>query len=181
MSTRPRKTLVLLGLALVLAGTAATAQALTRHLPTTSGGDCPLLGKATIAGHFPVAEPTLTVRVRAKPYESCTFTWQPLAQAERLIGGQVVRMPGQGRVSLTRAPVQSPDADWARVMNSYRNDVVVPIPGLGQRAVWSGRRSQVSVLGERHVFHVMVEDSDAPNRVREQAEAMARELLANEG
>lgn len=177
MTTRP--CFLLLAAAVALSSPAA-ANPLARFLPAENQGDCTLLSKDEVARHFPAAPPTLSVRVRGKPYPSCTFQWQPLAQAERKVGGQVVRLPGQGRLTVTRAPVREAEADWRRVMASFRDEAAITIEGVGRRAAWSARRSQLSVLGGAHVFHVMVEDSDAPDAVQARAVAIARQLLEAE-
>lgn len=177
MTARPL--LMLLAAALALPP-AALANPLARFLPAESAAGCDLLSKDDVARHFPAAPPTLSVRVREKPYPSCTFQWQPLAQAERKVGGQLVRLPGQGRLTITRAPVRDPDADWRRVMASFRDEAVAEVQDVGRRGAWSARRSQLSVLGESHVVHVMVEDSDAPGEVQARAVSIARQLLEAE-
>lgn len=159
---------------------AVLANPLIRFLPTDSATACDLFSKDEVAHHFPAAPPTLSVRVREKPYPSCTFQWQPLAQTERKVGGQLLRLPGQGRLTITRAPVRDPDADWRRVIASFRDEAVDEVQRVGRRGAWSARRSQLSVLGETHVFHVMVEDSDAPGDVRARAISIARQLLEAE-
>lgn len=184
MHARTSIPIALAGVALIFCAAAdgrAPQTKLRKHLqPPSAAQDCVLLPKAEVVRQFPAAPPTLSVRTRESPYPSCTFLWTPLAQAERTIGGQRVRVPGQGRLTVTRAALHDPDADWARVMSSYRGETPLVVERLGKRAVWSARRSQVSVQGSTHVFHVMVEDSDAPKAVRERAEAIARVLLRGE-
>lgn len=143
-------------------------------LPT---GDCPLLSEAALRARFPNVAAELESRVRTTPYPSCTYVWVTRAKDKRTFGGQVVEVPGEGRVSVTLAAVRAPEPDWQRVLSSYRIEPPEAVDGIGDKAVWSDQRHQLSVLVPNWVLHVAVEDNDAPGTGREQALAIARDIL----
>ncbi|GAB2503861.1 hypothetical protein [Arenimonas alkanexedens] len=142
-----------------------------------SSDECPLLSEAGLRRHFPKAPAELESRFRNKTYPSCTYVWATEAKRKMEFGGQTVEVGGEGRVTLTVAKVSSPDSDWQRVLSSYRIEPPVAVDGIGDRAVWSDQRGQLSVLDANWVLHVAVADTDAPDQVRDKAIAMAREIL----
>ena len=142
-------------------------------------GDCTLLSEAALRRHFPSAPADMETRVRAKPYPSCTYLWATATPDKRTMAGRIVETPGEGRVTLTVAAVRDPESDWQRVLSSYRTVPPVTVDGIGDRAVWSDQRHQLSVLVPGFVAHVAVEDDDNPGSGREQAIALARDVLAN--
>ena len=144
-------------------------------LPT---GDCTLLSETALRRHFPSAPTEMETRVRAKPYPSCTYLWVSATPNKLNMAGQVIEVPGEGRVTITVAPTQVPDSDWERVLSSYRAAPPEAVDGIGDKAVWSDQRHQLSVLAPASIIHVAVEDNDTPDTGREQAVAIAREVLA---
>lgn len=140
-------------------------------------GECPLLSEAALRGHFPNAPAELESRYRDKTYPSCTYIWVTQAKRTMKMGAHTAQVQGEGRVSLTVAPVRAPEADWQRVLSSYRIEPPVAVDGIGDKAVWSDQRHQLSVLVPNWVLHVAVEDDDAPGTGREQAIAIARDIL----
>lgn len=144
-------------------------------LPTD---DCTLLSEATLRRHFPKAPAQMETRVRLQPYPSCTYLWASTTPGKRTIAGRVVEIAGEGRVTITVAPIRSPKSDWQRVLSSYRT-APVPVEGIGDKAVWSDQRHQLSVLVPAFVAHVAVEDNDNPGSTREKAIAVARDVLAD--
>ena len=58
--------------------------------------------------------------------------------------------------------MRAPESDWQRVLSSYRIAPPVAVDGIGDKAVWSDQRHQLSVLVPNWVLHVAVEDNDAP-------------------
>lgn len=147
-----------------------------KALPT---GDCTLLSEATLRSKFPNAPTEMEIRVRANPYPSCTYLWTSATPNKISMAGQVVEVPGEGRVTITVAPVRAPESDWQRVLSSYRTVPPVSVDGIGDKAVWSDQRHQLSVLVPGFVAHVAVEDDDNPGSGREQAIALARDVLAS--
>ncbi len=146
-----------------------------KALPT---GDCTLLSEAAMRRHFPSAPAEIETRVRAKPYSSCTYLWTSATPNKVTMAGQTVDVPGEGRVTITVAPVRAPEPDWQRVLSSYRSAPPVAVDGIGDKAVWSDQRHQLSVLVPGFVAHVAVEDDDNPGSGREQAISLARDVLA---
>ncbi len=147
-----------------------------KALPT---GDCTLLSEAALRRHFPKAPAKMETRVRAQPYPSCTYLWVTATPSKVAMAGQVVEVPGEGRVTLTIAPIHAPESDWQRVLSSYRTVPPVAVDGIGDKAVWSDQRHQLSVLVPHWVLHVAVEDNDTAGSGREKAVAVARDILAD--
>lgn len=147
-----------------------------KALPT---GVCTLLSEAALRRHFPRAPAEMETRVRAKPYSSCTYLWVAATRKQVRMAGRVIEGPGEGRVTLTVAPVRAPESDWERVLSSYRSVPPVSVDGIGDKAVWSDQRHQLSVLVPGWVVHVAVEDTDTAGSGREQAVAIGRDILAD--
>jgi hypothetical protein len=141
-------------------------------------GDCPLLSEAALRRHFPKAPAEIETRVRDKTYPSCTYRWVSATPRKAMMAGQEVEIGGEGRVTITIAPIRAPESDWQRVLSSYRIEPPVAVDGIGDKAVWSDQRHQLSVLVPGWVAHVAVEDDDSPGTGREQAVAVARDVLA---
>ena len=147
-----------------------------KALPT---GDCTLLSEAALRRHFPSAPAEMETRVRVKPYPSCTYLWVTATPNKVAMAGQVVEVPGEGRITLTIAPINAPESDWQRVLSSYRTVPPVTVDGIGDKAVWSDQRHQLSVLVPKWVVHVAVEDNDTAGNGRDKAIEIAREILAD--
>lgn len=132
------------------------------------GAICPLLDEVEVTYLLPAAAGA-QVRTRDKPWPSCTFTWTAALPIRKTIGGQVMEIPGEGRLTITVVAVQDPDADWERVLNKYRGEDPVGVPAVGRRAVWSVQRRQLSIQAERHLYHVALENPDEPSAEQETA------------
>lgn len=132
-------------------------------------GECPMLESSEVAYLFPAARDTLQTRFRSRPFPSCTFTWQAIREARQVIGGQTIAVPGNGRLTITRAATRSPQQDWQKVLASYGSEALQDVPAIGRRAVWSHKRSQLSVLATGHIYHVAVDDTDNPDLILERA------------
>lgn len=160
---------------------AAPSSAIERLRATTmlSGSSiCPLLSEAALRRHFPSAPAEMETHVGDKTYPSCTYLWVSATPSKMIMAGQEVEIGGEGRVTLTVAPVRVPESDWQRVLSSYRIKPPVAVAGIGDKAVWSDQRNQLSVLAPGWVVHVAVEDNDTPGPDSEKAVAIARDILA---
>jgi len=144
---------------------------------TADEGVCPLLDPGLVVKHFPAGGDNFKVRYREKPYASCTFTWKSVAKKTISVAGQIIESPGEGRLSVTRAAVRSAQPDWLRVLNQYGEEDLLEVEGIGERAVWSSRRSQLSVQDAKYLVQVAVEDPDKPDNLTQNAIAIAVELL----
>lgn len=139
-------------------------------------GGCPIFEPAQVQALFPAAT-KLHTKSRAKPYMTCTFTWASTAPERRTIGSQVIESPGQGRLTLTRAEAKSVEGDWQRVLKSYGDETLLEVAGIGDRAVWSARRSQVSAQNSGFIVHVALSNPDAPDELMTMASRLAGQLL----
>ncbi len=138
---------------------------------------CELLDTAEVVYLVPAAA-NAQVRSREKPYPSCTYTWPAAKPIQKSIGGRVMEMPGEGRLTLTLAAVKDAETDWSRVIASYGNQELLDVPAVGTSAVWSAQRHQLSVLAGSHIIHVALENPDEPGVEYESAVRLAL-LLAD--
>jgi hypothetical protein len=97
-----------------------------------------------------------------------------------ILGGQQVEVPGEGRLSVTRAPVRTKSSDWQRVLSSYGSEELIQVPNIGEQAVWSPKRRQLSVLSAEAVVHVAVENPDQLAAEQASAEKIAQLLLGEQ-
>jgi len=138
--------------------------------------DCPMFDANQVQALFPAAS-KLGMKSREKPYPTCTFTWASATPERRTIGNQVIESPGQGRLTLTRAVVKSATADWDRVLKSYGDETLQSVEDVGDRAVWSQRRSQISAQNAGFIVHVALSNPDAPDESLATAIEIAQQLL----
>ena len=148
-------------------------KARTASLP----GPCPFFDAAVVQKLFPNSAAEAAFKRRDKPYPSCTYTWKAKQPKTMKIGEHVVKVPSEGRLTLTRAPSRVAAKDWERVLLGYRNKPLTPVPELGTYAGWSDKRRQLSWIAKGHVFHVAVEDDDQPDAQQKNAMAVAAELM----
>lgn len=150
-SVRRRGARFLLPALLALAGVA----------PAMAGADCPLLEAGEVAHLLPAAVEA-KVSSRDKPWPTCSFTWRAAHSVAMTVGGQVMEVPGEGRLTITMAALKNPDGDWQRVLISYGDQELLEVPAVGRRAVWSAQRKQLSVQAEGHLYHVALTNPDDP-------------------
>jgi cytochrome c5 len=93
------------------------------------------------------------------------------------IAGQKISVPVEGRLTTTQAQIKSSESDWQRVLASYGSEQLKEIPATGKKAVWSERRGQLSVQGEKHIYHVAVEGVESPLSPMEVAAKVALQLI----
>lgn len=139
--------------------------------------DCPLLASAGILAIFPASNNKPILKHRVKPYPSCTFIWKSNSVQVKNLSGHRVEFPGESRVSITRADVRSKDSDWQRVLTSYGTQPLTEVQDIGIKAVWSEKRHQLSVMTDKYVIHVAVEDPDKPADEQKNAQHIAQLLL----
>lgn len=102
-------------------------------------------------------------------YPTCTYIWGPPTKrdAARAAAG----LKPDGAKMMVIFAQTSGIADWSRVTNVYSD--AVDVSGLGQVAVWSAIRSQLSLMDENGlVIHVYLEEIEG-------AEAKAVEVAAH--
>ncbi len=143
----------------------------------TPPGPCPFFDVAVVHKVFPNSINEAAFKRRDKPYPSCTYTWNAKHVNTMKMGGREVKVPSEGRLTLTKAQTRVEAKDWERVLTGYRNQQLSPVPELGQYAVWSAQRRQLSWIAKGHVFHVAVEDDDQPDAQQKNAMAVAAELI----
>ena len=145
----------------------------TRGLP----GPCPFFDAAVVQKVFPNSTNEATFSRREKPYPSCSYIWKAKTKNTMKMAGRDVQIPSEGRLTITRAPSRVAAKDWERVLMGYPNQQLTPVPELGQYAIWSAKRRQLSWIAKGHVFHVAVQDDDQPDAQQKNAMAVAAELV----
>ncbi|OAD39555.1 hypothetical protein LPB72_21510 [Hydrogenophaga crassostreae] len=140
-------------------------------------GPCPFFDVAVVHKIFPSSSNESVFKRREKPYPSCTYIWTAKHMNAVKMAGMVAKVPSEGRLTLTKAPTRVEAKDWERVLMSYKNQPLIQVPELGQYAVWSAQRRQLSWIAKGHVFHVAVEDDDQPGAQQANAMAVAAELV----
>lgn len=140
-------------------------------------GPCPFFDVAVVHKVFPHSSNEAQFKSRDKPYPSCTYIWTAKNKSTMKMAGREVQVPSEGRLTLTKAPSRVAANDWERVLMGYKNQQLTPVPELGQYAVWSAQRRQLSWIAKGHVFHVAVEDADQPETQQKSAMAVAAELI----
>ena len=143
----------------------------------TPQGPCPFFDVAVVQKIFPNSSNEASFKRREKPYPSCTYLWAAKHMNAVKMAGMVAKVPSEGRLTLTKAPTRVEAKDWERVLMSYKNQQLTQVPELGQYAVWSAQRRQLSWIAKGHVFHVAVEDDDQPDNQQANAMAVAAELI----
>ena len=143
----------------------------------TPEGPCPFFDAAVVKRIFPNSANEPIFKRREKPFPSCTYIWKASKMNTLKMAGQPVAVPSEGRLTLTEVATRSEAKDWERVLMGYKNQQLTPIPALGQYAVWSDKRRQLSFIAKGHIFHVAVEDIDQPEAQQKNALAVAAELV----
>lgn len=139
--------------------------------------DCPLLKPADVLAIFPASKNESSSKYKEKPYPSCTFIWKSNTVQIKEFSGHRIEIPGESRVSITRAEVRSKDSDWQRVLAAYGTQPLTDVQHIGIKAVWSEKRHQLSVMTDEYVFHIAVEDPDQPAAEQKNAQHIAQLLL----
>ena len=140
--------------------------------------NCPLLASVDMLAIFPASKNEPSTKYRDKPYPSCTFIWKANTVQIKEFSGHRVEIPGESRVSITRATVRSKDSDWQRMLTSYGTQPLTEVQNIGIKAVWSEKRHQLSVMTDKYVIHVAVEDPDQPASEQKNAQHIAQLLLS---
>lgn len=149
----------------------------TLGLAAAPQGPCPFFDVAVVHKVFPNSTNEAVFKRRDKPFPSCTYIWNAKHMNSVKMGGLVVKVPSEGRLTLTKAPIRVEVKDWDRVLLGYGKQQLTPVPELGQYAVWSAQRRQLSWISKGHVFHVAVENDDHPDAQQQNAMAVAAELI----
>lgn len=140
--------------------------------------DCPLVKPADVLAIFPASNNESSSKYREMPYPSCTFIWTANAVQVRELSGHRIEIPGESRLSITRAAISSKDRDWQRVLASYGTQPLIEVHNIGIKAVWSEKRHQLSVMTDNYVIHVVVEDPDQPTAEQKSAEQVAHLVIS---
>lgn len=140
-------------------------------------GPCPFFDAAVVQKIFPNSSNEAVFKRRDKPFPSCTYIWTAKNMNTIKMAGQQVKVPSEGRLTLTKVVTRFEASDWERVLLGYRKQQLTPVPELGKYAVWSAQRRQLSWIAKGHIFHVAVEDNDQPEAQQANAMAVAAELI----
>lgn len=140
--------------------------------------DCPLLTLVDLQATFPASKNLIQSKYTEKRNPSCTFIWKSNVQVKELLGHRV-DIPRESRLTITRAEIYSIENDWQRVLTSYGTQALIDVQNLGIKAVWSVKRHQLSVITDKYVFHVAVENPDQPTAEQKNAEHIAQQLLVS--
>jgi hypothetical protein len=138
---------------------------------------CPFFDVAIVYKIFPHSSNEATFKRRDKPFPSCTYIWNAKHMNTVKMGGLEAKVPSEGRLTLTQVATRNEAQDWKRVLTSYSKLQLTQVPELGQYAVWSPQRRQLSWIAKGHIFHVAVEDADQPEDQQVNAMAVAAELI----
>jgi hypothetical protein len=148
-----------------------------RSHAATPEGPCPFFDAAVVQKIFPNSSNEATFKRRDKPFPSCTYIWNAKHMNSVTMAGRTVKVPSEGRLTLTKVATRNEAQDWKRVLTGYKNQQLTPVPELGQYGVWSTQRRQLSWIAKGHIFHVAVEDDDQPDDQQKNAMAVAAELI----
>lgn len=140
-------------------------------------GPCPFFDAAVVQKIFPGSTHKAKFKRRDKPFPSCTYLWTAKHTNTLAMAGQQVKVRSEGRLTLTKVVTRREASDWERVLLGYRKQQLTPVPELGQYAVWSAQRRQLSWIAKGHIFHVAVQDDDQPDAQQANAMAVAAELI----
>ena len=140
-------------------------------------GPCPFFDAAKVLKIFPRSSDEAKFKRRDKPFPSCTYRWRGERMNTVKIGGREAKVPSEGRLTLTQVVTRNEAQDWKRVLTGYKKQPLTPVSELGPNAVWSAQRRQLSFVAKGHIFHVAVEDDDAPDSQQKNAMEVAAELI----
>ena len=140
-------------------------------------GPCPFFDAAVVHKIFPNSSNEAVFKRRDKPFPSCTYLWNAKQMNSVKMAGRTVKVPSEGRLTLTKVATRNEAQDWTRVLTGYKNQQLTPMTELGKYAVWSPQRRQLSWIAKGHIFHVAVEDDDQPDDQQKNAMAVAAELI----
>lgn len=157
--------------------TPAEMMELVQAHAATPQGPCPFFDATLVQKLFPNSSNEAVFKRREKPYPSCTYIWKAKTKNTMKMAGRDVQIPSEGRLTITRAPSRVAAKDWERVLMGYPNQQLTPVPELGQYAIWSAKRRQLSWIAKGHVFHVAVQDDDQSDAQQKNAMAVATELV----
>ncbi len=123
---------------------------------------------------FKVDEKLKYSQCEEKRKTTCSYVWgiESSKDAARIKAG----LAPKGHKLLVIYVQAKGDKDFQRVIGSYSDAVAVE--ELGERAVWSEKRKQISLMTEKNLI-VHVNLSAANINSKEKANAVAKEVLGN--
>jgi hypothetical protein len=135
---------------------------------------CKWVGTQEVIDLFDLSiEPTQ--KTEEEPFPSCFYSWPGGLKKVTKIGSMELEAPMESGLTIVYYDKPANESHFQRAVDSYQD--AEPYADLGDQAVWSDKRRQVSVLSGTHLFHVHVHFSDDNEANRKMAFRISEYLI----
>ena len=116
---------------------------------------CEIISRTVIDEIFGTRDIEVEMVSKQKTYPSCRYTWSDGNKQTREIGGQKMDIYTESIVMIVLPEGEMTKASYDASIKSYTDDLEEL--SVGDHAVWSNKRKQMTVLAGTHLFHVHVD------------------------
>lgn len=135
---------------------------------------CKLISQQDIKAVFSTENEVTNKEPISKTFPTCIYQWAAQKKGEKEIGGQVVTYDQENKVMIVLGSTTANDKQFERSTSVYKDAVEVDI---AEKALWSDKMHQLTIMENGNLIHVNVEYFDAVDQQKAKAIELAKVLL----
>ncbi len=136
---------------------------------------CELISRSTIVDLFRADNEVTNKEPTSKSFPTCIYKWTAQKEGEKKIGNQVVRYGQENTVMIVLGSTSANINQFERSTSVYKDAVEVDI---AEKALWSDKMHQLTILQKGYLIHINVEFFDAVDQQKNKSIELAKIITA---
>lgn len=137
---------------------------------------CELISLQTIEDVFRTESEVTNKEPTSKQFPTCIYKWTAEKQGEKEIGGQIVTFDQENTVIIVLGSSSANINQFERSTSVYKDAVEVDI---AEKALWSYKMHQLTIMEKGKLIHVNVEYYDAVEQQKTKSIELAKIIIAH--
>lgn len=136
---------------------------------------CELIELQTIEDVFRTENEVTNKEPTSKRFPTCIYKWTAEKKGEKKIGNQVVEYDQENTVMIVLGSTSANNIQFDKSTSVYKDAVEVDI---AERALWSDKMHQLTIMLKSYLIHINVEYNDAVDQQKAKAIELAKIAIA---
>jgi hypothetical protein len=136
---------------------------------------CQLISQSTIVDLFRTDNEVTNKEPTSKRFPTCIYKWAAQKKGEKEIGGQMVTYDQENTVMIVLGSTSANSKQFERSTSVYKDAVEVDI---AEKALWSDKMHQLTILEKGYLIHINVEFFDAVDQQKNKSIELAKIITA---
>lgn len=136
---------------------------------------CELISRQTIEDVFRTESEVTNKEPMSKTFPTCIYKWTAEKKGEKKIGNQMVEYDQENTVMIVLGSTSANDIQFEKSTAVYKDAVEVDI---ADKALWSEKMHQLSIMEKGILIHINVEYNDAVDQQKNKSIELAKIAIA---